>query len=366
MNRLKFILIILTLLTFTFHFTLYAEDLSLVDSCNKEGISVYYDCLTNYITLEKTDYTVTLKEAMPYMTINSDELVAITPLIVKDGQLKVSDSTFTLIKNALNGIKAEEKDKKAVGKTDKSENKGKEEDGKGFKISCILLDPGHGGKDPGAFGTFNIDGKKTKVKEKDVVLKIGLNLYEDLKKLYPDKKIVLTRDKDVYLTLDARTEIANNIKLNKNEAVMYVSLHANASLDKKAAGYEVWYLSPGYRRTVIDKERADNDESLFPILNSMMEEEYTTESILMSKFIMDGLQAQIGGVTKARGIKAEEWFVVKHSNMPATLIEVGFVTNEAEAKRLNTSSYLKKVSKGVYNGIVSFVTHFEHSRGFTK
>ena len=77
---------------------------------------------------------------------------------------------------------------------------------------------------------------------------------------------------------------------------------------------------------VIDKKDADNDSTLFPILNSMMEEEYTTESIMIAKFIMDGLQAQIGKESNARGMKAEEWFVVRNSNMPSVLIELGFVS----------------------------------------
>ena len=97
-----------------------------------------------------------------------------------------------------------------------------------------------------------------------------------------------------------------------------------------------------------------------------MEEEYTAESILIAKFIMDGLSSQIGSVSKARGIKAEEWFVVKNSNMPSVLIEVGFLTNEKEALNLNDKSYLQKTSLGIYNGVSAFITHFERSRGFTK
>ncbi len=96
-----------------------------------------------------------------------------------------------------------------------------------------------------------------------------------------------------------------------------------------------------------------------------MEEEYTTESILIAKFIMDGLNAQIGSKTVSRGIKAEEWFVVKNSKMPSVLIELGFVSNPAEAALLNDKAYLQKSALGIYNGITAFVSHFERSRGFT-
>ena len=87
---------------------------------------------------------------------------------------------------------------------------------------------------------------------------------------------------------------------------------------------------------------------------------------MIAKFIMDGLQSQIGDQSKARGIKAEEWFVVKNSNMPSVLIELGFVSNEKEALLLNNDTYLKKAALGIYNGIAAFITHFERSKGFTS
>ena len=195
-------------------------------------------------------------------------------------------------------------------------------------------------------------------------LSVGKMLYSRLKAAYPDKKILMTRDTDKYLTLQERTDIANAVKLGEKEAILYVSVHVNSSLDKKASGYEAWYLSPGYRRTVLEKT-GDVDKNLFNVMNSMMEEEYTTESILIAKFIMDGIAAQVGNLSSPRGIKAEEWFVVKNSNMPAVLVEVGFLSNEKEAALLADNSYLQKMSLGIYNGLSAFVTHFERSRGFT-
>ena len=241
-----------------------------------------------------------------------------------------------------------------------------ENSGSSYRVGAILIDPGHGGKDPGAMQTFTRDGKTFTIREKDVTLAVGKMLYARLKAAYPDKQIILTRSTDKFLSLGERTDIANSVNLKENEAVVYVSVHVNASLDKKASGYEVWYLSPGYRRTVIDKSDVGSDKTLFPILNAMTEEEYTTESILIAKFIMDGLQSQIGNVTKARGIKAEEWFVVRNTNMPSVLVELGFLTNYEESLNLRNTSYLQKASLGIYNGISDFITHFERSRGFTS
>lgn len=319
-------------------------NISLLEKAKEAGMTVYWDSLSSLGLLEKNGHQITFREGSEVVVYDSVLMAKTDSPSIKNGEIYVSPEFFTTAE----GLFKESDDESP------------------FKIGAILLDPGHGGKDPGASGSFTINGKPLKVQEKDVVLSVGKLLYNQLKTAYPDKKIIMTRNTDKYLTLGERTDIANGVKLKENEAVLYVSIHCNASLDKKASGYEVWYLSPGYRRTVIDKSRADEDKSLFPILNSMMEEEYTTESILMSKFIMDGLSAQIGNLSKARGIKAEEWFVVRNSNMPAVLIEIGFVTNEKEAVNLSNPEYLKKSSMGIYNGIQAFVTHFERSRGFTS
>ncbi len=317
---------------------------SLIDKAAASGMIFYWDTLSESGILEKGGHQLSFRIDEPLMMLDSTALVIVDAPSMENGVVKVSQEFLTA---------AEQYFKES-------------EDGSGFKIGAILIDPGHGGKDPGAAGNFKVNGKNVKVQEKDVVLSIGKTLSQKLKEAYPSKQILMTRSNDTYLKLSERTDIANGVKLAPNEAIIYVSIHANASLDKKSRGYEVWYLSPGYRRTVLDKSQTEEDKSLFPILNSMMEEEYTAESILIAKFIMDGLEPQIGKDSKARGIKAEEWFVVKNSKMPSVLIEVGFVTNEKEALNLNNPAYLQRVSTGIYNGISAFVTHFERSRGFTS
>lgn len=315
----------------------------LIDQTADLGMTFYWDTLSSSGILEKNGHQITFRIDDPLIVLDNSAMSITDAPAMEDGVIKVSGDFLSTVEKYF-------KDR---------------EEGNGFKIGAVLIDPGHGGKDPGASGTIKVDGKQVKVQEKDVVLNIGNLLCSKLKSNYPDKQILMTRSTDKFLQLNERTEIANNVKLGPNEAIIYVSIHANASLDKKSSGYEVWYLSPGYRRTVLDKNSTEEDKSLFSILNSMMEEEYTTESILIAKFIMDGLEAQIGKDSKARGIKAEEWFVVRNSKMPSVLIEVGFVTNEKEAANLNSKAYLQRTAAGIYNGISAFVTHFERSRGFT-
>lgn len=318
---------------------------NLIDKAVSSGITMYYDSLSQSGVLEKGGHQISFRVGDSVSLIDGRKIALVDPPMLEGGAITVTDK---FISDMLSFFWTETEEA-------------------AYRVGAIIIDPGHGGKDPGASQSFGKGDEKFTVKEKDVTLCVGKMLYEKLKASYPDKNIIITRETDRFLSLGERTDIANSVTLGEGEAVLYVSVHVNASLDKKAAGYEVWYLSPGYRRTVIEKEKGktEDTDALFPILNAMTEEEYTTESILIAKFIMDGLSAEIGDKAKARGIKAEEWFVVRNANMPSVLVELGFLTNEAEARNLNNTEYLKKSALGIYNGIADFITHFERSRGFT-
>lgn len=233
-----------------------------------------------------------------------------------------------------------------------------------FAVAAILIDPGHGGKDPGAVGEFGSGKDRFKLYEKDIVLSIGLDIHERLSGKWPGKTIMITRKDDSFPTLEERVGMANDVKLGLNEAIIYISIHANASFNKNATGFEVWYLNPDYRRTVVDATKAAGvDKDVLPILNTMLEEEYTTESLFLARSILDGMATTIEDGSPNRGIRAEEWFVVRNARMPSVLVEVGFITNEAEARLLAEEAYLRKLGDGIYNGIVSFVDYFENRKG---
>ncbi|MBQ2552919.1 MAG: N-acetylmuramoyl-L-alanine amidase, partial [Treponema sp.] len=320
----------------------FAKDVNLSAEAEKEGMELHWDPLTRAGVLEKNGHYISFSAGNSFVLKDFVILVKEDAPYVEDNILM---ATSSFMKNAEDFFTG----------TDSIS---------AYKIGAILIDPGHGGKDPGALKEWVFDGKKTTVQEKDITLTTGLLLRDYLRKAYPDKKILMTRSTDVYLKLEERTEIANSVKLDENEAILYVSIHVNASLDQNVSGYEAWYLSPDYRRQVLDKKVSD-DEDVQSILNDMMEEEYTLESILISKFVLEGIGEQVGDLSKSRGMKANDWFVVKNSMMPSVLLEIGFLTNEAEAKLLNDGSYLKKVALGVYNGLQAFVSHFERSSGFT-
>jgi N-acetylmuramoyl-L-alanine amidase len=225
-----------------------------------------------------------------------------------------------------------------------------------YSVKAIVVDPGHGGKDPGAIGEFG----DFKLQEKDVNLAIAHRLTELLRIRYPDRTILLTRTDDSYPSLEQRVDIANTIKLGETEAIIYVSIHANASFNKNTRGFEVWYLNPDYRRTVVDEQTAkEKGQDIAPIINTMLEEEFTTESIILAQKVYQRMGKMIGGESPGRGIKAEEWFVVRNAKMPSILIEVGFVTNRNEALLLTQAGYLRRIADAIYNGVCDFIEHFE-------
>jgi len=225
-----------------------------------------------------------------------------------------------------------------------------------YSVKAIVIDPGHGGKDPGAIGEFD----DFKLQEKDVNLTIAHRLAELLQIRYPGRTILLTRTDDTYPSLEQRVEMANTVKLDETEAVIYISIHSNASFNKNTRGFEVWYLNPNYRRTVVDEQTAkEKGQDIAPIINTMLEEEFTTESVILAQKVYQRMGTMIGSESPARGIRAEEWFVVRNAKMPSILIEVGFVTNREEALLLSQAGYLRRIADAIYNGVCDFIEHFE-------
>jgi N-acetylmuramoyl-L-alanine amidase len=240
------------------------------------------------------------------------------------------------------------------------------QDASRYRIAAIVVDPGHGGKDSGAIGSLKQNGKNVRVLEKDITLKVSKELFARLKKEFPDKQVIITRSGDTYPTLEDRVAKAHSIPLKENEAVIFISIHANASFNKKAAGYEVWYLSPDYRRDVIGPQKTGGAVEAASIYNDMLEEQFTTESVLMAQSILKSLGETFGGELPSRGIKAEEWFVVRKARMPSVLVELGFVTNEKDAALMTDSNGQARFADALFKGIVEFVERFEKSGGFTE
>ena len=233
-----------------------------------------------------------------------------------------------------------------------------------YRIAAIIIDAGHGGKNTGAVSEHTINGRKQKIIEKDIALNASKMLRDMLVKAYPDKRVLMTRERDITMTLEERTLIANAVPIRKNEAIIYISIHANSVTDSRARGYEVWYLNPEHRRTVLDDSHFPDSPELRSIMNILTEEAFTAESIRIAESILNSFKASMGNTMPSRGIKAEEFFVVRRSYMPAVLVELGFVSNREDAILMTTDVHLRKLVDAVYKGIADFVEAFERSGGF--
>ncbi|MCL2186991.1 MAG: N-acetylmuramoyl-L-alanine amidase [Treponema sp.] len=224
-----------------------------------------------------------------------------------------------------------------------------------FRISTIIIDPGHGGRDSGAVGYLPENGRNKPVYEKDIVLNVALALRNRLSQTYRDKQILMTRDTDIFKTLDYRADMANAITVNENEAVIFISIHANWGSSPNARGYEVWHITTGHRRDLLADSRQNYSSDISAILNAMLEEEYTKESILLADEILNGFKQTFGDSFPSRGRKANDWFVVRNSRMPAVLVELGFVSNRQDAILMTDENGLQRLTSSLYNGIVNFI-----------
>lgn len=234
-----------------------------------------------------------------------------------------------------------------------------------FNVGVILIDPGHGGRDPGTASTVTVNGIPIYVKEKDIVLDVSLRLAEMLRKQYPGKKIMLTREDDSYPTLEDRVVMANNIKVGPKEGILFIAVHVNAALNPFAEGYEVWHLPENYRRQVVNSSEYTGEESVLPVLNSILEEQYSMDSVRLAQNILDNLEGELPETVPNRGLREESWYVVRNAKMAAVLVELGYITNKNEALRMMQTNYLKKLTNGLYNGVNDFIDYFEE-KGFSR
>jgi len=236
--------------------------------------------------------------------------------------------------------------------------------GERLRVQYVLLDPGHGGKDGGAAGSA-LQGKRgVPLREKDINLSVGLELARLLREDFPDKEVVLTRTDDTFVSLEDRVVIANGLLEKTQDTILYVSIHTNTSpFNRASSGFEVWCLPPSYERTLVDEKAAGKENlDILPILNSMREEDVSLESTVLAQNILSGLQASIGARSANRGLRQNDWYVVRNARMPAVLVEVGFLSNAEEGGRLADPSYLNDVAQGMYSGLKAFIQGFERSR----
>jgi len=225
----------------------------------------------------------------------------------------------------------------------------------GLKIKRIVIDAGHGGKDPGAIG-------KRGLQEKDVVLKIAKGLKETLVSEL-GAEVIMIREDDRFIPLEERTAIANT-----KEADIFISVHANASFNRRASGVETYYLNLTNDEAAIRVAARENAVStkkmsdLQYILNDLMKTAKTNESSRLAAKVqgslVSSLKAKYSDV-KGNGVKGAPFYVLVGTHMPSILVEVSFISNPKEEARLADKEYIKEVVNGITIGIKGYAKEME-------
>ncbi|MBN1213621.1 MAG: N-acetylmuramoyl-L-alanine amidase [candidate division Zixibacteria bacterium] len=235
------------------------------------------------------------------------------------------------------------------------------------KIDVIIVDPGHGGKDYGAIG-------QSGTREKDIVLNIGKELAKIIRK---DKqfKVIMTRDRDEYVSLEERAKIANEAG-----ADLFISIHANASPRKNVTGWNVFFLAPARNdsaRAVAQLENSfflrelsaggdnpgetDDDvyyDPIVNILNEMIMTEFQAESHDFAMMVDREFRRNLK--TPARGVDQAGFFVLNKVFTPSVLVEAAFISNKTEEKILKDKDYQKEIAEGIYRAVKRFKAKYEN------
>ena len=226
-----------------------------------------------------------------------------------------------------------------------------------WRLDTVVLDAGHGGKDPGSQGKYG-------TKEKDVVLDITKRVGRLLEK-NAGIKVVYTRDEDVFIGLIDRTKMANDAN-----GKLFVSVHANSNPNRKIQGFETYLLRPGKTEDAIEvasRENAvikleektgqyDNLTGENLIMATVAQSMFMKESEDLAAIIQMELDKRLN--TPNRGVKQAGFYVLIGASMPNVLVEVGYLSNPAEEKKLKQAVHKQRIAESIYEGI----KHFKYSR----
>ena len=221
----------------------------------------------------------------------------------------------------------------------------------GLGIQRIVIDPGHGGKDPGAIG-------KSGTMEKIIVL----DICQRLKKLLGANnglEVIMTRESDIYVPVENRTVIAN-----QKRADLFVSVHANANPSKKRSGVETFYLNFSQDPSVIETAALENATSTKNLseMRSILEKIVKNSKVMESKELANDIQKNLVLTLQKKykdvkdlGYKGGPFWVLIGVETPSILVEVSYLSNPREETRLKNTQYRQYIAQGIYNGIKEYM-----------
>lgn len=228
------------------------------------------------------------------------------------------------------------------------------------KIKTVVIDPGHGGSDPGTMGT-----KRYTQYEKDIALDVSLRVGKYIEKAFPEVEVLYTRKTDVFLELWERTAFANDKK-----ADLFISVHCDGFTDPNASGASVFVMGMSKLKANMDvamrensvmylednfKEKYDGFDPKSPesyIVFSLMQNTFLGQSISIAEKIEDEFANR--AKRKSRGVKQAPFYVISRANMPSILVECGFLTNPKEEDYLNTDLGKDHIASAIFRGFRSY------------
>jgi len=232
----------------------------------------------------------------------------------------------------------------------------------GLKLGRVVLDPGHGGHDVGTHGPSGLY-------EKDLVLDISQRLGALIDERL-GSEVVYTREDDTFVPLEERTRIANDHK-----ADLFLSIHANSSPLRSAAGVETYVLNFTTSRTAMDlaaRENADSDRSIFD-LQELLQKIALRDKADESREFATRLQTSLSALStrsndnaKNRGVKKAPFVVLIGASMPSVLAEIGFLTNASDEALLRKTEHRQKIAEALYKGIAAYADTLSHFTIATK
>ena len=232
-------------------------------------------------------------------------------------------------------------------------------------IKTIVIDPGHGGKDSGTLGT-----KRFKIYEKHVALAVSLKLGNYISKAFPDVKIIYTRDTDVFLELNERTEIAN-----KSNADLFISIHCDGFTNPKPSGASVFVMGMSKLKANMDVAMRENSaiylednyqqkyDGFDPksaesyIVFSLMQNTYLNQSLKIAEEVESEFSTRAN--RKSRGVKQAPFYVISRTNMPSILVECGFLTNPKEEEFLHSDLGQDYIASAIFRAFRSYKQNIE-------
>ena len=235
-----------------------------------------------------------------------------------------------------------------------------------FSIKTVVIDAGHGGKDPGAIGSG-------KTREKDIALQVALKLGEYISKNFPDVNVVYTRKTDVFIELHERAEIANKAK-----ADLFIAVHINSSTNPEFYGTSTYVL--GLHRSEANLEVAKRENAVIlleddrdknyefdpnspegHIIMSMKQNAFLEQSIDIASKIEN--QFENHAHRKSMGVKQAGFYVLYKTAMPSLLAEIGFISNPEEEKYLNSDKGQDQIASSLFNAFKKYKTEMEGGDG---